>query len=76
MPDPAEKFEELLTRFVSNFNEPIFPVPGRYVSILVCRPVNGRSTDIDRPWMSLSRSLFNLTGHFDRLHFHAFQCDC
>jgi hypothetical protein len=76
MPDPAEKFEELLTRFVSNFNEPIFPVPGRYVSILVCRTVNGRSTDIDRPRMSLSRSLFNLTGHFDRLHFHAFQCDC
>jgi hypothetical protein len=29
------------------------------------RPVNN-----DRP------KLIYLTGHFDRLHFHAFQCDC
>jgi hypothetical protein len=26
--------------------------------------------------MPLDRSFFNLIGHFDRPHFHAFQCDC
>ena len=31
---------------------------------------NGRSTDNDRPKMPLDRSLFYLTGHFDRPHFH------
>jgi hypothetical protein len=39
---------------------------------------NGRSTDINRQKMPLDRSLFYLTGHFDRPHCHAFQwqCDC
>jgi hypothetical protein len=33
---------------------------------------NGRSTDNDRPKLPLDRSLFHLTGHFDRPHFHTF----
>jgi hypothetical protein len=59
----------------------LYPVNSHQLScklLLVnwCRAQNnGRSTDNDRPKM-LDRSLFYLTGHFDRPHFHAFQCDC
>ena len=34
---------------------------------------NGRSPDNDRPKMPLDRSLFYLTGQFDRPHLYAFR---
>ena len=37
---------------------------------------NDRSTENDGPKIPRDRSLFYLTGHFDRPHYHAFQCDC
>ena len=62
----------------SEINKVLYNVP--YFIILICLTPraqnNGRSTDNERPKMPLDRSLFYLTGHFDRPHFHGFQSDC